>query len=41
VNYTDTQGSIFYDGTIGLKLYGRSGNYAVMDYDDVVVEPLD
>ena len=40
VEHTDTYGSIFLNGTIGLKVYGGPANPAVVSFDDVLVEPL-
>jgi hypothetical protein len=37
---TDIQGSIFLNGTIGLKAFGGKQNPAVVSFDDVLVEPL-
>lgn len=41
IDYTDSEGDVFTKGTIGLKTYGSQGDYAVMTFDDVIVEPLD
>jgi hypothetical protein len=40
VDYTDTTGSVFLKGTIGIALYGSEESEGVMSFDDVVVEPL-
>ncbi len=40
VDYTDTMGSIFLKGTIGIVLYGSEESEGVMSFDDVIVEPL-
>ena len=40
VDYTDTVGSIFLKGTIGIALYGSEESEGVMSFDDVIVEPL-
>jgi hypothetical protein len=40
IDYTDTFGSVFLNGTIGLYTYGARGWDAVMSFDDVQVEPL-
>jgi hypothetical protein len=41
VDDTDTYGSIFLNGTIGLKVFGSSAEPAVVSFDDVAVESLD
>jgi hypothetical protein len=41
IDYTDNEGSVWTSGTIGLKTYGSQGDFAVMSFDDVLVEPLD
>jgi len=41
IDHTDTVGSIFLTGTVGLYAYGSSPAYAVVRFDDVKVEPLD
>jgi hypothetical protein len=40
IDHTDGGGSVFLDGTIGLKVFGSSESNAFMAFDDVVVEPL-
>lgn len=40
VDHTDGGGSVFLNGTIGLKVYGSSGSQADVAFDDVIVEPL-
>ena len=41
IDFTDTVGSVFRTGTIGLYAYGSEPVYAVVNFDDVKVEPLD
>ena len=41
IDHTDTVGSVFLTGTVGLYAYGSSPAYAVVRFDDVKVEPLD
>ncbi|MFC2037885.1 family 16 glycoside hydrolase [Chloroflexota bacterium] len=42
IDYVDTEGSIFLNGTIGLYTFGDpEGNAAVIKFDDILVEPLD
>ncbi|MFC2037280.1 family 16 glycoside hydrolase [Chloroflexota bacterium] len=40
VDFVDTEGSIFLEGTVGLFTYGNPPNTARDKFDDVVVEPL-
>jgi hypothetical protein len=41
IDFTDTVGSIFLNGTIGLYAYGKpDGNPGIVKFDDVLVEPL-
>ena len=40
VDYTDTVGSVFLKGTVGIALYGTQESEGVMSFDDVIVEPL-
>ena len=40
IDYTDTEGSVFLKGTVGFYAYGSEPRYAVIKYDDVLVEPL-
>lgn len=43
IDFTDTQGSIFETGTVGLYTYGKHGTAAgaaIVRFDDVIVEPL-
>jgi len=41
IDFTDTEGSVFLTGTIGLYAYGPDGANPVLNFDDVKVEPLD
>jgi hypothetical protein len=41
IDFTDSVGSIFLTGTVGLYAYGSDGAYAVVKFDDIKVEPLD
>jgi hypothetical protein len=41
IDYTDNEGTVWTSGTIGLKTYGSQGDFAVMSFDDVLVEPLE
>jgi uncharacterized repeat protein (TIGR01451 family) len=41
IDHTDNEGAVYTSGTIGLKTYGSQGDFAVMSFDDVLVEPLD
>jgi hypothetical protein len=40
IDFTDSFGSVFLNGTIGLYVYGGHGRDSVISFDDVVVEPL-
>lgn len=40
IDFTDSSGSIFLNGTIGLYTFGGSGIDAIISFDDVLVEPL-
>lgn len=40
VDYTDTVGSVFLKGSVGIALYGSEESEGVMSFDDVIVEPL-
>ena len=40
INYVDTVGSIFLNGTVGLVTYGSEPKDAHIHFDDVLVEPL-
>jgi hypothetical protein len=40
IDYTDEEGSVFLKGTVGIYAYGSPPRYAVIKYDDVLVEPL-
>jgi hypothetical protein len=40
IDYTDREGSVFLKGTVGIYAYGSPPRYAVIKYDDVLVEPL-
>jgi uncharacterized repeat protein (TIGR01451 family) len=42
IDYIDDEGSVFTEGTIGLRTYGSPNvGFAVVRFDDVLVEPLD
>lgn len=40
IDYTDTTGSVFLTGTVGLFTYGKYPNEALVHFDDILVEPL-
>lgn len=40
IDHTDTEGSVFLKGTIGLYTFGSDPYNAIINFDDVLVEPL-
>jgi uncharacterized repeat protein (TIGR01451 family) len=39
-DYTDNEGAVFLNGTVGMVTYGNGRPYVYVKYDDVLVEPL-